>query len=89
MIINLSISLFQKSATCTDRMDMSTVEEGGNHTVQMIKEDKVTIQCTHPNQIIFLEPSQPTVTKKDGVTTVSVSTLIFERVENHTSLKKS
>ncbi|KAH9644117.1 hypothetical protein HF086_015447 [Spodoptera exigua] len=61
--------------SCTNRVERFAVDLNGTGTIQVLKDEKRTITCEHPNQIIFLEPEQPTVTKKDGVPTVSVSRL--------------
>ncbi|PZC80949.1 hypothetical protein B5X24_HaOG213718 [Helicoverpa armigera] len=62
----------QQVVACSNRIERSIVDINGT-TISVIREEKTKITCQHPNQIIFLEPTQPEVTKKDGVPTVSKS----------------
>ncbi|KAF9798470.1 hypothetical protein SFRURICE_012498 [Spodoptera frugiperda] len=63
----------QQVVSCTNRVERFAVDLNGTGTIQVLKDEKTKISCQHPNQIIFLEPTQPAETKKDGVPTVSKS----------------
>ncbi|KAJ8721299.1 hypothetical protein PYW07_002074 [Mythimna separata] len=62
----------QQVVSCSNSNPMERSVVDLNGTMQL-KEEKTVISCQHQDQIIFLEPAQAAVTKKDGVTTVSKS----------------